>query len=156
MLSKKKLYYKKHCHKIRRKLEVRTRVAELSDNAQVKRLQNLKKRIMEGPYYTCVVCNRSLYRRSVLKFSKESYDISELKDFEFHLVLSYDDLYYICQTCHSKLKSKTPKIPCQAVSNKLEIFDFPPDYPKLRRLERVLIAQMLLFKKIAKRAVPKT
>ena len=40
------------------------------------------------------------------------------------------------------------KFSCQAVCNKLEIFVFPPYLPKLRRLEKVVIAKRLLFKKI--------
>ena len=40
-------------------------------------------------------------------------------------------------------------VPRQAVCNKLEIYDLPPFLPKLRRLEKVLIAKRLLFKKIA-------
>ena len=40
-------------------------------------------------------------------------------------------------------------MPCHAVCNKLEIFDFPPYLPKLRRLEKELNANRLLFKKFA-------
>ena len=40
-------------------------------------------------------------------------------------------------------------MPCQAVFNKLNIEEAPKELRDLRRLERVLIAQRILFKKIA-------
>ena len=40
-------------------------------------------------------------------------------------------------------------MPCQAVLNKLNIEDIPKELSDLRRLEKVLIAQRILFKKIA-------
>ena len=40
------------------------------------------------------------------------------------------------------------QIPCQAVSNQLELYDFPSDFKDIRLLERVLIARRLLFNKI--------
>ena len=43
------------------------------------------------------------------------------------------------------IKNKTP---CQAVSNKLGIYDFPDDLKHIRRLGRVLISRRLHFKKI--------
>ena len=62
-------------------------------------------------------------------------------------VKSFNGKKYICLTCDKKLVKS--EVPCQAVCNKLQIFDFPPYLPKLRRLEKVLIAKRLLFKKIA-------
>ena len=41
------------------------------------------------------------------------------------------------------------KVPCQSVSNKLEVYNFPSDFRGIRKLEKVLIAKKLLFKKIA-------
>ena len=61
-------------------------------------------------------------------------------------IKSFDGLLYICKTCDKKLKSS--KVPCQAVLNKLQIFDLPKDYPDIRKLEKVLVAKRLLFKKI--------
>ena len=64
----------------------------------------------------------------------------------FNLMQSFDTRFYICKTCDKKMiKNKTP---CQAVNNKLGIYDFPEDLKHIRRLERVLIARRLHFKKI--------
>ena len=41
------------------------------------------------------------------------------------------------------------KIPYQAVDNKLQLFDQPPVISNLRKLEKVIIAKRLLFKKVA-------
>ena len=61
-------------------------------------------------------------------------------------VESFDGRFYICNTCTKRIK--TGSTPCQAVSNSLEVYDFPEDLKNIRRLERVLIARRLLFKKI--------
>jgi len=61
-------------------------------------------------------------------------------------VLSYDRRSYICKTCDKQLRKK--KIPCQSVSNKLENIELPNGLSNINRLERVLVAKRLLFKKI--------
>ena len=61
-------------------------------------------------------------------------------------IVSFNDKEYICLTCDKKLIKS--EVLCQAVCNKLEVFDFPPYFPKLRRLEKVVIAKRLLFKKV--------
>ena len=40
------------------------------------------------------------------------------------------------------------QIPCQVVCNKLHIYDFPLELRYIHRLERVLIARKLQFKKV--------
>ena len=61
-------------------------------------------------------------------------------------IKSFDGLLYICKTCDKKLKSS--KVPCHAVLNKLQIFDLPKESSDIRKLEKVLVAKRLLFKKI--------
>lgn len=39
-------------------------------------------------------------------------------------------------------------MPCQSVSNKLEIFPLPDHLNNIHKLERVLVSKRLLFKKI--------
>ena len=53
---------------------------------------------------------------------------------------------YVCQTCHKKLIKS--KIPAQSVWYKLDTTDFPGDLNTLNRLERVIIATRILFKKV--------
>ena len=60
-----------------------------------------------------------------------------------HIKTFYDN-EYICLTSDRKLIKS--EVPCQAVCNKLEIFEFPPYLPKLRRLEKVIIVKRLLSK----------
>ena len=40
------------------------------------------------------------------------------------------------------------KVPCQSVSNKLEGYNFPSHFRGIRKLEKLLTAKRLLFKKI--------
>ena len=53
--------------------------------------------------------------------------------------------FYICKTCAQKLNKN--QIPCQAVCNKLQIYDIPIVLRCIHRLERVLIVRRLQFKK---------
>ena len=62
------------------------------------------------------------------------------------LVRSYDHGVYICKTCHSKVKKN--KVSCQAVSNKLSVEWLAREFGNLRRLETVLAARRILFKKV--------
>ena len=117
--------------------------------ATISRSQNnikkFREEITKGPYFICVVCNRCLYRKSVLIFNETKYDLN-VESFCYEKVNSYDGCQYICKTCDTKLKKK--KIPCQAVWNKLQLFQFPHHIPCLNKLERVIIAKRILFSKI--------
>ena len=53
-------------------------------------------------------------------------------------IKSFDSSTYICKTCSKKCKKC--EIPCQSVSNQLEVFDLPKEFQSIRKLERVLIA----------------
>ena len=109
------------------------------------RVEEFRQTIKNGPYYICVICNRCLYKRSVRVFDESKYQVSN--DLMASRIESFDNNEYICETCHSKLKKG--HTPCQAVFNKLEIFELPNELSDLRNLEKVLIAKRLLFKKIA-------
>ena len=108
-------------------------------------IKTFRMEIEKGPYFICVVCNRCLYRKSVLKFNETKHDVN-FESFCYEKVDSYDGCQYICKTCDTKLKKK--KIPCQAVWNKLQLFQFPDHTPCLNKLERVIIGKRILFSKI--------
>ena len=40
------------------------------------------------------------------------------------------------------------KVPCQSVSNKLKVYNFPSHFRGIWKLEKVLVGKRLLFKKI--------
>ena len=93
------------------------------------RVEIFKKKIQDGPYHICVVCNRCLYRRSVIHFDEHRYVyIVEGLNTE---ITPFDGLLYIGKTCDKKLKSS--KVSCQAVLNKLQIFDLPKEYSDIRK-----------------------
>ena len=108
------------------------------------RVSIFKKIIQSGPSFICIVCNRCLYRRSVTLFSENK--LQELESNMFNFICSHDNNFYICKTCAQNLNKN--QIPCQAVCNKLQIYDFPEDLRCIPRLERVLIARRFQFKKI--------
>ena len=116
-------------------------------NEAQKRIERFKKLVMEGPYYICVVCNRCLYRRSVVVFKEQSYENVNHEVFASR-VESFDGCEYICKTCSLKLKSKKQQVPCQATCNKLKVFKLPQRLSVVNRLERVLVAKRILFKKV--------
>ena len=97
--------------------------------------------ITEGLYYVCTCRNRMLYRKTVRKFQCSTYP----RDI-FTGIMSFDNVEYICDTCH--LKAKKEQIPCQAVCNKLDIDEMPSELEALRKLESVLVAQRLVFQNI--------
>ena len=104
-----------------------------------------KELINSEQYYICVICNRNLYKKSVVLFHRDKYSV--ISDDVFRHVTSLDGKSYICKTCGKKLKQNC--IPCQAVCNMLEVSELPEEFRDIRRLERVLIARRLLFKKIS-------
>ena len=55
------------------------------------RINKFKLNIRQGPYFICVVCNRSLYNRSVKLFKIEKYEI--LHDKSLSLVKSLGDIF---------------------------------------------------------------
>ena len=72
-----------------------------------------QKKRKEGPYYICSVCNRILYRKSVVEMKRIKYNIQDI----FTDKRSFDEKGYICKTCH--LKVLKGKVPCQAVCNNM-------------------------------------
>ena len=98
--------------------------------------------IEQGPYYICTVCHRLLYRKSVVTLNLMAYELRDI----ITDILSFHNEKYICKTCHNKLRKN--KKPCQAVCNKVQVFDDPEELKVLNRLETILIAQCLCFQKI--------
>ena len=98
--------------------------------------ERFKSEVRDGPYYICVICNRSLCKRSVKIFHSQKYNMPSISYFYVAHIVSFNDKVYICLTCDKKLIKS--EVPCQAVCNKLEIFDFPPYLIKLRHLEKVI------------------
>ena len=101
-------------------------------------------KIKEGPYYICSVCNRLLYRKSVMLVNKNKY--INVDETLFTDVKSFDDKEYICKTCHSKVLKG--KIPCQAICNNMYVDKTPVELASLEKLEQILVAQRIVFEKI--------
>ena len=49
----------------------------LSKNA----VERFKSEVRDGPYYICVICNRSLYKRSVKIFHSQKYNLPSISYF---------------------------------------------------------------------------
>ena len=107
-------------------------------------IEQFKRDIREGPYYICVVCNRLLYRKTVLEFKKDNYNCNSCL---FTSVTSFNGNMYICNTCHVTIKKKN-KTPCQAVYNNLAVDDVPRELAILEKLEQILVSQRIVFQKI--------
>ena len=105
-------------------------------------IEQFRNKIREGPCYICCVCNRLLYRRSVIIFCKSKYLCINF----FSVQSSFDGKEYICKTCH--LKVKDGKLPCQAVVNNMFVDEIPRELATLEKLEQILIAQRIVFEKI--------
>ena len=106
-------------------------------------IETFKKKIKEGSYYICCVCNRMLYKESVLKLIMTRYSSQHL----FDVQMSFDGKLYICNRCHSK--AIQGQVPCQAtVNNNLYVDDVPTELESLKKLEQIIIARRIVFEKI--------
>ena len=50
-------------------------------------------------------------------------------------IKSFDENQYICNTCHTKVLKG--QVPCQAVCNKLNVYELPPELSILEKLEQI-------------------
>ena len=67
-----------------------------------KAVAKFKEEVKKGPFYICIACNRTLYKRSVQLFEKNKYQVETSSVFDY-MVCSADGKQYICMTCHKKL-----------------------------------------------------
>ena len=112
------------------------RLYESSFNRKVSNFNLLTK---NWPFFICIICNRCLYRTSVICFDIEKCSVD--KNIIF-MVKSYDNNYYICIACDKALRENS--VPCQAVANKLNVVELPKLFQDIRRLERLLVSRKIL------------
>ena len=110
-----------------------------------KAVAKFKEKVKKGSLYICFVFNRTLYKRTVQILEKNKYQVDTSSVFDY-MLCSADGKQYICMTCHKKLLKET--VPAQAVCNNLQIFELPSRFHDLRKLEKIIIAKRLLFKKV--------
>ena len=104
-----------------------------------------KEEVKKGTNYICAIWNRTLYKRTVQIFEKNKNQVEISSVFDY-MVYSADGKQYICITCDKKLLKGTA--PEKAVCNNLQIFELPSRFQDLRKLEKIIIAKRLLFKKV--------
>ena len=105
-------------------------------------IDQFKRKMREGPYFICTVCNRILYKKSVITCINEKYPCQTY----FNIQQSFDGKQYICNTRHSKVIKG--KLPCQAVVNNMYVDEIPTELFSPEKLEQILIAQRIVFEKI--------
>ena len=108
-------------------------------------VERFLKAIRSGSVLFCVVCNRCSYKSNAVLFDKEKCNIDKIRE-KITDVRSFDNNFYICKTCHIKMKES--QFPCHAVYNKLFVDDIPEKIPCLNQLELFLICNRFLFKKL--------
>ena len=116
----------------------------------VQSINKLRSVFAHGPVFICVCCNRSLYRHSVSKFTRQKYHknatcAANLLSCVPPCVTTSE---WICQTCNAALLHS--KMPAQATCNNLAVPAIPSALANLTDLESRLIAKRLLFMKIFK------
>ena len=82
----------------------------------------LKHSTREGLNYTCVSCNRLMYRKTVIEFMVIKY--SKAPE-DFTASATCGTKQWICKTCDHALKRG--KLPAQAIANCLDLEDIPPE-----------------------------
>ena len=96
----------------------------------------------EGPDYTCVCCNRLMYRKTVIEFKVTKYNKAP-DDFT---VLDSGIKQWMCKTCDNALKRG--KLPAQAKANNLDLEDIPSELSDLNSLEVQFILLRIPFMKM--------
>ena len=115
---------------------VKARLIELCIN-------QFKRRIREGPYFICTVCNRILYKKSVITcINKKLMLAKHISIFKSYLM----EKKYVCNTRRSRVIKG--KLPCQAVVSNMYMDEIPRELSSLEKLEQILIAQRIVFEKI--------
>ena len=72
---------------------VKARLVELCIN-------QFKRKIREGPYFICTVCNRILYKKSVITCINKKLTLAKhISIFNSYLM----EKKYVCKTCRSKV-----------------------------------------------------
>ena len=114
------------------KRKVRIKVKATSMESRVKQF---KRKIREGPYFICTVCNRILYKKPVMRCINNKCPCQTF----FNIQQSFDGKEYniICKTCPSKVIKG--ELPCQAVVNNMYVDETPTQLAELEKLELVLI-----------------
>ena len=79
------------------------------------RVKQFKRKVREGPYFICTVCNRILYKKSVMRCINNKCPCQIF----FNIQQSFDGKEYICKTCPSKIIKG--ELPCQAVVNNMYV-----------------------------------
>ena len=105
-------------------------------------INQFKRKIREGPYSICTVCNQILYKKSAITCINKKYPCQTY----FNIQQSFDGKQCICNTCHSKVIKG--KLPCQAVVNNMYVDEIPTELSSLEKLEQIQIAQRIVFEKI--------
>ena len=103
----------------------------------------------EFPVYVCTVCHRTLFSHSVHILNLASFDMNNSTVCECLSTnirkKSEDGNEYICMNCQKELKGKNPKMPSQAVANKLELQPQVNILKDLTTLERRCIGLNIPF-----------
>ena len=151
-------YYNNSKKRIRGNSKNNRKKQKISLNNPQGRVETFLHLAKRGPTFICVVCNRCLYARSIMEFQFNKYNL-DLTDV-IHKVTK-NEVTFICNTCIAILRNPTVSIPQiikQSVET-LQIFETPAEIKNLNRLERLLIARRILFKKVTvtpKGQFPKT
>ena len=106
--------------------------------------------------YICVICKRVHFKHQGRSFQKDKYNERILlKCLAPGLTIDHlpvpndenDNIAWICNTCHLNIHSEK-RVPTLAISNKLNLYDQPPQLSQLNMLERHLVAPAIPFMKM--------
>ena len=104
---------------------------------------DFKNQMNIGSFYICIICNCWLYKILVI-YSKKKIMIMYM----WYWRLWLNHMMIFCLYVELAIKHwKNKFIPCQAVSNKLDITFLPKEFESIYKLEKVLVSRRILFKK---------
>ena len=102
------------------------------------------------PEYVCTVCQRMLYKSSVIVFNESKYnnesDVLKSVLNEKYRHVSDDSQEWICKSCHNAMCRNN--VPVQAKVNGLELAHIPNELKDLNTLELRMISLRIPFMKL--------
>ncbi|VDI78600.1 Hypothetical predicted protein [Mytilus galloprovincialis] len=110
------------------------------------KLRLFRKHISESPEYICTVCNRMLYKSTVVRLKNEKFKFKDMLEKCKTGSQSRDNIEYICKTCMKHIQNN--KMPPQAEANNMMLPDVPKIIQDLTPLEARILSTRYPFMKL--------
>ncbi|VDI08178.1 Hypothetical predicted protein [Mytilus galloprovincialis] len=110
------------------------------------KLRLFRKHISESLEYICTVCNRMLYKSTVVRLKNDKFKFKDMLEKCRTASQSRDNIEYMCKTCMKHIQNN--KMPPQAEANNMMLPDVPKIIQDLTPLEARILSTRYPFMKL--------